>query len=325
MKNIYFIINPQAKNGYCKKVWRSLEKILLEKKISYLAFFTKFPGHAKEIVQTIAGKTEGKRVIIVAVGGDGTMHEVINGAESFDHVHVSFIPAGSGNDFSRGFNIAKKPKQALIDLLDEIEKNYSAFIDLGKISIEEKNELYFINNMGAGFDAVIAKEVNTSKLKRIFNRLSLGKFVYVYFLLKNLFFYKPANIELKVDGIDYSFRSAWFVAVSNQPFYGGGMKISPSASPVDGKLNITVVHQLSKIKLLFVFMTVFWGGHTRFKEVTSLTGKTVQVFSNMPLFVHADGEDIGCTPVTITTCQKHMPVILNGMKNEKEVKTYESY
>ncbi|MBY0124147.1 diacylglycerol kinase family protein [Bacillus sp. S/N-304-OC-R1] len=316
--NIYFIINPQAKNGYCKKVWRKLESILLEKEISYMAFFTEYRGHAKEIVQSLAVKTEGKKIMMIAVGGDGTIHEVINGAAPFPNVIVSFIPGGSGNDFSRGFRISKKPTQALTALLQQLDQEQITFVDTGIIMNKQEENLFFINNMGAGFDALISKQVNQSKIKRILNRLALGKFVYVYFLLINLFTYKKSLINVRIDGADYDFRSAWFVTVSNQPFYGGGMKISPEASPVDGKLNITVVHNLSRVKLLLVFMTVFWGGHTRFKEVSLLTGRSIQINSNSPLHVHADGEDIGKTPVQINISHRNLPVIINGHVNEGE-------
>lgn len=316
--NIYFIINPQAKNGYCRKVWRKLERILLAKKVPYMAFFTEYRGHAKEIVQSLAVKTEGKKVIMVAVGGDGTIHEVINGAAPFPHVMVSFIPGGSGNDFSRGYRISKKPSRALSALLEQLDQMQVTFVDTGIIKNNKGNQLFFINSMGAGFDALISKQVNESKIKRALNRLSLGKFVYVYFLLENLFTYKKSQINVKIDGTDYTFSSAWFVTVSNQPFYGGGMKISPDASPVDGKLNITVVHNLSRAKLLLVFLTVFWGGHTRFKEVSSLTGRSIQIYSNRPLNVHADGEDIGITPVQITVNHKNLPVIIDNQANERE-------
>ncbi|WNS74648.1 diacylglycerol kinase family lipid kinase [Bacillus sp. DTU_2020_1000418_1_SI_GHA_SEK_038] len=321
MKNIYFIINPQAKNGDCQKVWRKLELILLEQKTPYMAFFTEYRGHAKDIVRSIAVKSERSQVMIIAVGGDGTMHEVINGAAPFHHVHVSFIPGGSGNDFSRGFNISKNPSKALITLLQQLEQESTDFVDIGKITIEDKKELFFINNMGAGFDALISKEVNHSRIKGILNRLSLGKFVYVYFLFKNLFTYKRTQIDINIDGNDYSFPSAWFVTVSNQPYYGGGMKISPDASPYDGTFNITVVNNLSRIKLLLIFITVFWGGHTGFKEVSLLTGKNIKINSDTPLHVHADGEDIGSTPVITTACQKKLPVVLNSRMSEKEVST----
>ncbi|MEH7390093.1 diacylglycerol/lipid kinase family protein [Bacillus sp. JJ1474] len=325
MKNIYFIINPQAKNGYCQKVWRKLERTLLEQKIPYMAFFTEYRGHAKDIVRSIAVKSEGSQVTIIAVGGDGTMHEVINGAANFHHVHVSFIPGGSGNDFSRGFNISKNPAKALNTLLQQLEQENTVCVDIGKMTIENNRELYFINNMGAGFDALISKEVNQSKIKGVFNRLSLGKFVYVYFLLKNLFTYKKTQIDLKIDGSEYSFPSAWFVTVSNQPYYGGGMKISPDASPFDGKLNITVVHNLSRIKLLLIFITVFWGGHTGFKEVSFLTGRSIQIKSDSHLHVHADGEEIGLTPAIVTACRKKLPVVSNCSLNEKEVSINDFY
>ncbi|QED48994.1 diacylglycerol/lipid kinase family protein [Cytobacillus dafuensis] len=325
MKNIYFIINPQAKNGYCQKVWNRLEKILIEQKTSYMAFFTEYSGHAEEISQTIAAKAEGNRTTIIAVGGDGTMHEVLNGAALFSNVQVAFIPCGSGNDFSRGFGIPKKPSEALLSLLKELAQHNPIFVDTGKILTEDNKDIYFINNMGAGFDALISREVNRSRIKRLLNRFSLGKFVYVYFLLKNMFTYKPVSMDIKIDGRKYSFHSAWFVTVSNQPYYGGGMKISPDASPFDGVLNITVVHNLSRIKLLFVFITVFWGGHTKFKEVTALTGRSIKIHSSSALFAHADGEDIGYTPLKVSACHKALPVILCGILKEEEVNMNDFY
>lgn len=99
------------------------------------------------------------------------------------------------------------------------------------------------------------------------------------------------------------------------------MKIAPDASPFDGKFNITVVHDLSRIKLLLIFITVFWGGHTGFKEVSSLTGRNIQINSKIPLNVHADGEDIGSTPIISTVYQNKLPVILNGSMKNEEVST----
>ncbi|MFO1444190.1 diacylglycerol kinase family lipid kinase [Bacillus sp. Bva_UNVM-123] len=317
MNNIYFIVNPQAKNGYCQKIWRKLEKILSELNITYLAFFTEFRGHAKELTESLAEKSGEKPILIVAVGGDGTMHEVVNGAVHFRNVKVSYIPCGSGNDFSRGFGVPKNPEQALLSLLQDYQGE-PTIVDIGKITFENSQELYFINNMGAGLDALISRDVNKSKIKRILNRISLGKFVYVYFLLKNLFTYKCKAIEILVDGKTYTYDSAWFVTVSNQPYYGGGMKISPEASPFDGELNITVVHNLSRIKLLFVFITVFWGGHVSFKEVEMFRGKSIKIKSDVPVYAHADGEDIGSTPLMMNVIPKALPILINAVIEEKE-------
>jgi len=317
MKKIYFIVNPQAKNGYCQKIWRRLEQILKDQNISYKVFFTEYRGHAKELAETLAIEAVDKQAILVAVGGDGTMHEVVNGAVNFHNVKVSYIPCGSGNDFSRGFGIPRNPIDALYFLIKQVNKD-ATLVDTGKITRQNGEEIHFINNMGVGLDALIARDVNRSTVKKLLNRLSLGKFAYVYFLLKNLFTYKCETLEINIDDKAYTFDSAWFVSISNQPYYGGGMKISPEASPFDGELNITVVHNLSRIKLLFLFITVFWGGHVSFKEVAMFTGRTIKINSSDTLHAHADGEDIGLTPLTISTYMKTLPLLLNGMINDKE-------
>ncbi|WP_102275839.1 diacylglycerol/lipid kinase family protein [Cytobacillus massiliigabonensis] len=315
MENLYFIINPQAKNGRCQKVWRKLEKILDEQNISYEAFFTAYPGHGEEIVQFISRKEAGKDVVIVVVGGDGTMHEAVNGAAVNSNIHLAYIPGGSGNDFSRGYGIPRNPVAALNYLLTQL-KEESLLIDLGLINKKDEKDIYFVNNMGVGLDAHIARKVNLSKIKKLLNRISLGKLVYVYFLLKSVFTYQRSSIEIIVDGKRYSFHSTWFVTVSNQPFYGGGMKISPKASPFDGQLNITVVHNLSRLKLLFVFITVFWGGHVTFKEVETFTGSEIKITSPDPIQAHADGEDIGCTPLATITCKRFLPILSKASGQE---------
>jgi diacylglycerol kinase (ATP) len=116
-----------------------------------------------------------------------------------------------------------------------------------------------------------------------------------------------------IDGKEYRFENTWFVTVSNQPYYGGGMKISPDASVVDGKLNITVVSNLSRFKFLMVFITVFWGGHIRFKEVTSFDGKNISIVTEEKVYVHADGEYIGETPLEIKAMHKAVPLLIQKL------------
>lgn len=297
MKEIYFIINPKAKNGHCLKIWKRTETILQEKEVPYLAFLTDYQGHATKLAAKIASGSEEQKVII-AVGGDGTIHEVVNGIVNRSSITLGFIPGGSGNDFSRGFHIPNQPEDALKVILRLIRKE-PAVVDIGRMRMGEEPEHYFINNMGAGFDALISHEVNHSKMKSFLNKLSLGRLVYVYFLLKKLFTYKCSSIDLLIDGEKHIFKDTWFVTVSNQPYYGGGMKIAPTAIADDGILDITVVHNLSKVKLLLVFVSVFWGGHVHFKEVKSFKGRTAALQSTASLYVHADGEDMGYTPLDI--------------------------
>lgn len=307
MEKVYFIVNPNAKNGSCREIWRNIEIELEGCGASYLAFFTEYPGHAKEIASSISRKANGSAVSIAAVGGDGTLHEVINGTAGFAHVTVGFIPGGSGNDFSRGFHIPKDYIAALHVFLGSDSRS-SQKVDIGKITHNSVQETYFINNMGVGFDAVISREANESGMKKLFNRVSMGRLVYAYILIKKLITFECIPLELWIDGKKYKYENAWFVTVSNQPYFGGGMKIAPHALTSDGMLDVTVVHQLARWKLLLVFISVFWGKHTMFKEVQQFTGKCITIASAAEVLTHADGEVIGYTPLKIQACPKSLTI-----------------
>jgi len=310
MNNIHFIINPQAKNGYSMKVWEKVEKELISKHLPYHAALTKYRGHAVEMVKSIHRNLAPKETaLIVAIGGDGTIHEVINGASQVENVMIGFIPAGSGNDFRRGYGIPKDPLTALQFILEQV-KEPPLLVDVGEIENCNGKKTSFINNMGVGFDALITKEANSSRLKGMLNRFHLGSLVYAYFVMKELFSFKCSDVLVSIDGESISYKNVWFVTVSNQPFYGGGMKISPRANVRDGLLNVTIVHNLSKLKFLLVFITVFWGGHTKFKEVEEMVGRQISIQTNAPFYAHADGEYIGETPLTIKVKRQVMPLIL---------------
>lgn len=315
MKQIYFIINPQARNGYSLKIWKKVEEKLSGDKIPYLAFFTEYPGHAKKLSAQIAGSNQLEKLVI-AVGGDGTVHEVMNGMVNSRHVTLGVIPGGSGNDFSRGFLIPSDPEEAVTVIL-RLMNHEATLIDIGKVTMKDLSEKYFINNMGAGFDALVSHAVNQSRMKAFLNKLGLGRLVYVYFLLEKLFTYQCTTIDLLIDGKKHIFEDTWFVTVSNQPYYGGGMKIAPDAKPDDGKLDITIVHQLSKLKLLLVFISVFWGKHIYFKEVKTFKGVTASIHSSSALYVHADGETIGFTPLDIQVVTKNLHVLTRIRRNEE--------
>jgi diacylglycerol kinase (ATP) len=317
MDRMYFIVNLQAKNGRCRKVWQKIEQELKKQHIPFHAFFTEYRGHAAELADKIGRGNAGREpVLLIAVGGDGTIHEAANGAASYSHITLGFIPGGSGNDFSRGYGIPGAPKKALELVLRSFSSMRFQAIDAGKMHLNGK-DIYFVNNMGAGFDALVAKESNESRMKALLNRFSMGRLVYVYILIKELISYKRTDMQINIDGILHHFSKVWFVTVSNQKYYGGGMKIAPKASPTDGMLEITIVHGLAKWKLLLVFITVFWGGHTRFKEVCSLSGKKVGIAAERPVAVHADGEAAGTAPLEVQI-QEQAFKILSGKQAMEE-------
>lgn len=309
MEKMYFIVNLHARNGKCQKVWKQIEQQLTEKQIPFRVCLTEYSGHAVELTRRIALNEPYEAKIIVAVGGDGTLHEVVNGAMGMSNITIGFIPGGSGNDFSRGFDIPKDPQKALEFILREKSKT---IIDTGEGSLQNKKH-YFINNLGVGFDALISKEANQSKLKAKLNLFSLGSLAYAFIVIKSLFTYKCTDMVITIDEQELKFEQVWFTTIANQVYFGGGMKIAPNASATDGLLDIIIVHNLSRWKLLFVFISVFWGGHTGFQEVYMGKGKKVSIKSEKPVFVHADGEIIGETPINIQVAS-HSHSVFAGKK-----------
>ncbi|MFD2446450.1 diacylglycerol/lipid kinase family protein [Bacillus sp. CGMCC 1.16607] len=323
MSKLYFIINPKAGNGKAKLIWSVLEKKLISSKIQFMAFFTEKNGHGKQLAAHIIDNTDENVITIIVVGGDGTLNEVINGSSyKLENVRIGLIPGGSGNDFSRGFSIPSDPDDALKVLLRLVKQEVPSF-DVGKIIIDDNREHFFINSTGAGFDALISYEANHSSWKGLLNRFSLGQFVYVILLLKNLFTFKCSTVDLIINGKKQTFPKTWFVTVSNQPYYGGGMKIAPHALANDGELNVTVVHNLSRLKLLLVFLSVFWGKHLGFKEVNHFLARTISIQSSEPFFVHSDGEPIGSTPLQISIHPEPISILtrqcLVEIQQEKEM------
>jgi diacylglycerol kinase (ATP) len=300
MKMYIFIINSVSGNGKALKAWQQIKVELEKEKVPYRSFFTKYAGHAEEIAEQVAELHQEKLEAIVAVGGDGTAHEIINGLAAYPHLPVGYIPGGSGNDFARGFMIPRSPRKAWQKILKQRGRTKKRY-DLGlyKLLNTKKRERFFVNGLGIGFDGEVAKATNESSYKTFLNRIKCGGLAYTISLLRLLFSYQRHEVTLEIDGEETHFSKVWLIAVSNIAFYGGGMKISPLAKPNDGKLNLCIVHGIHPLQLLSVFGSVFLGKHHKFRGVTLLEGKTIKVVSENPMTIHADGEIIGITPISI--------------------------
>ncbi|CAM4233007.1 diacylglycerol/lipid kinase family protein [Lederbergia lenta] len=309
VKKLIFIVNREAKNGFSRKIWYNIERKLDD--IPHDVYFTEKKGHATLLAKQAAESTNDP-LIIIAVGGDGTIHEVLNGALQYSHITFGYIPTGSGNDFAKGFELPRNPEACLEIILREVN-NISHQFDIGFYQGNDEQNGYFVNSLGAGFDASIVYKANKSPLKKWLNYFSLGNIIYAIYLIAELFHYKPNMLELTIDQKKYTFEKTWFITISNQPYYGGGMQIAPLADPKDGAFSIVVVHQLSRWKLLFVFMSVFSGKHLNFKEVTEYKGTDIKIDVDRPILLHADGENIGHTPIHVKMSARKWKLIQSSV------------
>ncbi|MGG1575517.1 diacylglycerol/lipid kinase family protein [Fictibacillus sp. NRS-1165] len=308
MKLYFFIIH--ANNKKARKIWKAVKEVLSAEGVAYRSFYTESEGHALEIAKKISCINRDLIEAVITVGGDGTIHEVINGLEDSPEITVGFLPGGSGNDIIRGLGFNKNKSLAYIlkwRLLNK--RNAKRIIDAGMLSFpgQARRNKRFVSTAGIGFDGEVTKLTNRSTYKKWLKRFGAGNLAYTVSMFRLLFTYKPVDAAVTVDGLEYKFPSVWLIAAGNLPYYGGGMKICPSAKPDDGLLELCVVHELHPLKLLFLFVTVFWGKHEDLDGVTILEGRVISITSNEPLTVQADGELLGTTPVECTL----MPSVLS--------------
>ncbi|MGB3260600.1 diacylglycerol/lipid kinase family protein [Paenisporosarcina sp.] len=283
---IIIIVNPTAGNGKSMKRWGKFKHKL---NFTYDFHMTTSPKHATALARKCA--ETGESQFIIAFGGDGTAHEVIEGTLDCSNCIVGVVGAGSGNDFGRGFLSFRNAHE----VNNYVQSQRAAIeMDIGLMNNQDK-AYYFVNNAGIGFDAYIAYQVNKSPVKKILNKFNLGKLAYTFFLIKTLVTFKHFDLTVDMPNHTKKLEKVWFATVSNQPYFGGGMKISPQSNPADGQIELTVVHHLSRIKLLLVFVSVFFGKHTSFKEVHQMSATSFTLTTNDRMYRHTDGEYAGKT------------------------------
>lgn len=281
------IVNPTSGNGRSKRIYEKLLKIRDYQTLHIVTYETKYAGHGEVIARALSEQHDLNEVDeIIVIGGDGTLHEVLNGLET-KKLPVSFIPGGSGNDFARGNKIHRNARKALqANIVNDKTIPYW----LGKYSSDLVSEKLFVNCIGFGFDALVAENANKSRVKRFFNFFRLGTLNYVFAIFKVILTYKPFHLTLKVDGLVEEFEQCFLATVNNQPYLGGGMKFNPAANNEEETLSILVINAISKWKLLLLLLTVFFGKHTMFKEVHQLKGREIHVKSDRIIAYHTDGE-----------------------------------
>ncbi len=305
----YFIINPHSKTGRAKELWNILKQFLDEHQIQYEAYFTKEVGHATKIAERLCTTIAGTKQIVI-VGGDGTANEVINGLSNYNEVLLGYIPLGSSNDLARGLKLPKDPKEAL-ELI--IHPKFYRFVDHGQLTFNKTKETRrFAVSSGIGFDAAVCENILTSPLKKVLNKIKLGKLTYILVAVKQILTYPHVEAEIIVDSFEHiHVKKLVFIASQIHKYEGGGLLMAPDAKDDDQQLSVCMVSNISRFKILFMMPTIFFGKHTKIKGIRMITCKTLQVKTKHPVVAHTDGEIAGYHDDFTITCysdQVRMPV-----------------
>jgi diacylglycerol kinase (ATP) len=290
------IANPRAGGGKIGRRLPEIERILNGAQLSYRIVPTTHRGHATEIARDALAR--GERYL-VAAGGDGTVHEVVNGMfkdgrPAAAGAVLGVVAAGSGSDFVRSFNLPGDTLQAARRLAgDQVRP-----IDVGQVTVTAGSAQvtrYFANIAEAGLGAAVV-----ARATRLPAFLGHARYLAAFWLALPGF--RPATVRLDADGQARPARPArqWRahnVVVANCRFYGGGMQISPKSEPDDGALDVLVMTG-PKSDAFTAVPKIYRGAHLPHRNIVELRAARVRVEADPPFQIEADGETLGTTPAT---------------------------
>ena len=286
---IKLILNPVAGRGKAKKAIPAIKKIFRNREVDFDMDVTQYAGEATKLSREASRKNF---EIIVAAGGDGTVNEVASGMMDSRSV-LGVIPLGLGNDFAKAIGIPSKLEEACLVLFNGVVKE----IDVGRV-----NDGYFFNCLGIGFDAWVSQE--TRKIRWPF----LSRWVYLYAVIKMLFRYKAplVKIELADKTLD---KKAISVAIGNGKRHGGVFLLTPEAELDDGLLDVCIIDDAGRLKLLMQIPKLLKGTHKDSPYVTTFRTKKLTISSSDLLLAHADGQILESRNYHIEILPKRLKVI----------------
>ena len=293
----YFIVNPAAKSGRGMQVWRQVHTELKNRDTEYRFYLTAKERNASFLAKHLLKKVPGE-VTIVALGGDGTVNEVLQGiaaAGAFERTRLGYIPAGSSNDLARALELPQDPVEILERILDGDGERR---IDLGRLYYRDAEDpelngrqRYFVVSAGIGFDAAVCAESLETKDKAFFNRIGLGALSYGFLCVKRLLLSKGAEFQITLDGKRiHAVQDSLFVAIMNHKYQGGGVMFAPDAVDDDGELDLCFTDRMSRFKVLMTLPKAYSGAHVGTPGIRQDKARKIRIISDAPLYVHTDGE-----------------------------------
>ena len=294
------IINLTAGGGKPRPHLKTIFKYLKENGFNFKVSYTSHHGEAIELAQKAADKGMD---LIVSIGGDGTVNEIVNGImKSKNDPSLGIIPLGWANDFIKSTDIPSD----IIEACQILVRGKIKKIDIGVIN----SHIYFANICGVGFDAEVALLANQMKSKHPNLRI-LSAFVYVFATVKKLLSpFSYHNVKIKFDGQEIHSKIL-FIAISNGKIYGGRFKITPEAILDDGLLEICLVEEMGRFKYLSIIPKVFKGTHASIKGISFYKAKEVVIESSETTLAQVSGEVIeGQKKFIITLLPKSLKLIV---------------
>ena len=286
MTRAFVVVNPAAGGGRTARAWPTIAAELNRAGLAFESAWTTRRGHGSELARRAAGAGW---PLVVAVGGDGTLNEIVNGVTDPRGTPLATTGAvltGRGRDAHRNFDLAADWRRAARRLVEGADASF----DLGAAEWADGTRRYFVSAAGAGFDAAVAR--------RAASRGGFGTLPYVLAIVEGLVAHRPIPATFSVDGGPAESAPLTTVVVANGAWYGGGMKIAPPADPADGALDLVLIGALGRGELLRWLPAVYRGAHLASSKVGLRRIREAAIAGPSPIPTHVDGEPAADTPVT---------------------------
>lgn len=277
------ILNPIAGRGAGGRLAPQIAEWLHELDYDFQLVTTTAPGHARALAREAVARGAGT---VVAVGGDGTLNEVLNGVMQGNpapvDVALGVLPIGTGNDFAFGAGLSLDLEKAC----HTVARGESRQIDVGRMQADDEEPLYFGNGVGMGFDAFA--NIESRKVRRV-----RGFPVYMIAVLRTLaFYYHAPETVVSIDSERFV-QPSLMISVMNGRRLGGGFYTTPDSRMDDGLLDLCMATKVSRLRMVGFVPQLMLGSHTRDRKVTMGRGRKVTVVSDSPWAAHVDGEICG--------------------------------
>ena len=314
MNNFILIANPISGKGHARNIAEQAYAALTESGYQGQLVFTSASGDAMRFAREAV--SDGIQSVI-ACGGDGTLHEVVNGIAMVPDVTLGVLPCGRGNDFAAAVGIPLKPEAAIATLLSgtpirvdlgrcynssqpsavsDQQRDIVAETETGHATTVDNRQLttdnYFITIATCGYDTEVSRRASKG------TPLFAGTASYAYAAVETLFYYEPPFVRLEGDfGTHEGPLLLAATGITNR--YGGGFQIVPNAQIDDGLFDVCIIRPVSSLTVLRLMVTLFWGGHVSHPAVSMHQTRTLTIETDTPMLLYADGEPMCETPATI--------------------------
>jgi len=302
MKGVWYIIyNPVSGGGKKDRRIETIKNLLFTYQLNYIFISTEYAHHEELLVKNAISKGYRK---FICVGGDGTLHYMVNGIMQQDlvasnQISIAVIPIGTGNDWVKNYNISSNPEKAIKTILN----NKSVYQDIGTMKFFKTNkEVFFVNAAGIGFDAFVVKNISAY--------LKWGSLAYIFAALSSLTKYKPIKFILKTEKSSYN-SSMFLISIGLCKYSGSGMQLTDYKNHQIGFFDITYISKIKVFQVLRHILKLYFGGIKDIKESQCFREKTIHTENNDSSFIQADGELLGTGDVHISLIPKAIQFIIS--------------